>query len=302
MDHISVLSREVLEGLQINSGDTVLDGTINGGGHSELIAQELSEQGVLIGLDMDADALNFARERLANAKARLLLKEGNFRNLDTYLEEEEVKSVDRFLFDLGMSSRQLEDSSRGFSFRYEEPLLMTFKKSPKDTDLTAEEIVNKWEEGSIADILYGYGEERYSKRIAKAIVEERSKNPIKTTGELVSIIESAVPAKYLKGKIHPATRTFQALRTTVNDEIESVKEGLHKALKLLSTGGRIAVITFHSIEDRIVKQTFRNFEDSGEGIRITKKPITPAQEEVKENPRARSAKLRIFEKHEKKKS
>lgn len=302
MTHISVLSREILEGLQINEGDTVLDCTINGGGHSELIAQKLGEHGILIGIDMDTDAIHFARERLANVKARVLLKTGNFRNLDVYLEEEGIKSVDRFLFDLGMSSRQLDKGQRGFSFRREEPLLMTFKKTLKDEDLTAEEIVNEWEEENISDILYGYGEERYSRRIAKAIVEERRKKPIKTTEDLISIIESAVPTKYLKGKIHPATRTFQALRTTVNDEIESTKDGLQKALQFLSIGGRIAVLTFHSIEDRAVKHIFRDFEDRGEGKRITKKPIIPSREEIKENPRARSAKLRIFEKHEKKSS
>ena len=300
MTHISVLSREIIEGLQIHNDDTVLDGTINGGGHSELITQILGGQGILIGIDIDSDALSFARERLAGAKARVLLKEGNFRNLDTYLKEEGIKSVDRFLFDLGMSSRQLDSGRRGFSFRYDEPLMMTFKNDPTEGDLTAEEIVNAWEEESIADILYGYGDERYSKRIAKSIVEARKRKPIKTTGELVEIIEESVPSRYKVGKIHPATKTFQALRTTANDEIESTKEGLRKAVEVLSVGGRIAVLTFHSIEDRAVKRTFREFELEGIGKRVTKKPIVPERDEVKTNPRARSAKLRIFEKYEKK--
>jgi 16S rRNA (cytosine1402-N4)-methyltransferase len=301
MTHISVLSREVLEGLQINKSDTVVDGTINGGGHSELIAKQLGDQGVLVGIDMDIDALEHARERLAGAKARLLLKQGNFRNLDTFLNEEKITSVDRFLFDLGLSSRQLNSSKRGFSFRSEEPLLMTFNAAPKEGELTALEIVNEWDAENIADILYGYGDERYSRQIAKAIVESRKVSKIETTADLVKIIEGSVPSRYKKGKIHSATRTFQALRTTVNDEIQSTGEGLKKALTFLKNEGRIAVITFHSIEDRLVKRRFRDWESEGWGIRITKKPISPTTQEVKENPRARSAKLRIFQKNEKKK-
>lgn len=301
MAHISVLSDEVLKGLNIRENDTVLDATVNGGGHSERIAQKLGGGGILIGVDMDSEALDSARERLLHAGARVVLKEGNFRDLDVFLREEHITNVDKFLFDLGISSRQLDESTRGFSFRSDAPLLMTFSPKPSPDALTAREIVNAWEEESIRDILSGYGEERYARRIAHAIAEARTKGSIKTTGQLVEVVRGAVPKRYESGRIHFATRTFQALRMTVNDEIESLREGLAKAFDALSPRGRIAVITFHSIEDRIVKRTFKQFEDEGGGVRITKRPIRPSEEEVKENPRSRSAKLRIFEKHAKEK-
>lgn len=297
MAHISVLSKEVLKGLDIHTTHVVVDCTINGGGHSELIAEKLGESGLLIGIDLDQSALESARERLRDANVRVLLKKGNFRNLDAYLEEESITQADRFLFDLGQSSRQLDQGNRGFSFRFNEPLLMTFKTDVREDDLTAAEIVNEWEEESIHDILRGYGEERYAKRIANAIVTTRKRRPIKTTGDLVSIIERVVPERYKNGRIHPATKTFQALRTTVNDEIESLREGLGKAIERLRPNGRIVVISFHSIEDRLVKRTFKDWEKHGIGTHITKKPIKPSEEEVKENPRSRSAKLRIFEKN-----
>ena len=296
MEHISVLSQEVLEALALKEGDVVVDCTINGGGHSARISQLIKNVGTLIGIDLDAAALEVSRERLKDIGPRIVLKEGNYTKLDEFLKEEGIEKVNAFLFDLGLSSGQLDTSKRGFSFRFDEPLLMTFKTSPKEGDLTAREIVNEWEEENIADIIYGYGEEKFSRRIAREIVEMRKKRPIETTTDLVEAIRRATPEWYQHKKTHFATRTFQALRITVNNEMESVKEGIAKAIAKTETGGRIVVITFHSIEDRIVKNIFKDAQKEGVGTIITKKPITPTEEEVKENPRARSSKLRIFEK------
>jgi 16S rRNA (cytosine1402-N4)-methyltransferase len=193
------------------------------------------------------------------------------------------------MLDLGLSSDQFETSGRGFTFQKDEPLLMTFKKNPTEHDLTADEIVNTWDEANIADIIYGYGDERYSRRIAKSIVESR---PIKTTFELVEAVKLGTPSAYHRGRINPATKTFQALRITVNDEINTLKEGLRKGFEALNPGGRMAVISFHSIEDRVTK---RFFKEVGGNI-LTKKPIVPSDEEKIRNPRSRSAKLRIIEK------
>lgn len=294
--HISVLLNEVMEGLEIKPDDVVVDATINGGGHSSVIIKSLGDKGTLMGIDMDQEALNTAEKRLFEAKCRVILKEGNFRNVDQFLKEENIPSMDKILFDLGMSTRQLDSSKRGFSFKRDEPLLMTFKQSPTEDDITAGTILNEWDEENIADIIFGYGEEKFSRRIAHEIVEARKEKPIETTQELVELIKKATPLWYhTKGK-HIGTRTFQALRIAVNDEIRGTSEALKKSIDLLSEGGRIAVITFHSIEDRLVKRQFRSWKEDGKGLVITKKPIPPTLEEVKENPRARSAKLRIFEK------
>lgn len=294
--HTPVLLKEIIHGLQLKEDHVVVDATINGGGHSEAIAQTLGDTGILVGIDADSDALLFARERLTNVRPRVCLKEGNNRNLDVFLKEEGLKNVDRFLFDLGMSSRQLAFGNRGFSFERDEPLVMTLAKKADEGTLTAYDIVNSWDEQNIADVIYGYGEERYARRIAKAIVLARKKKPIISTTELVAIIRSATPLSYGRIRIHPATKTFQALRIAVNDELTSLKEALDKALQALDHNGRILVISFHSLEDRIVKQTFKKWKEEGYGTIITKKPIRPTIEEIKENPRSRSAKLRIFEK------
>jgi 16S rRNA (cytosine1402-N4)-methyltransferase len=208
------------------------------------------------------------------------------------------------MLDLGLSSDQFETSGRGFSFQKNEPLLMTFKENLGPEDLTAKQIVNTWDEENIADIIYGYGEERYSRKIAKGIVGARAVKPIETTFDLVEIIKNSTPSRYAHGKIHPATRTFQALRITVNDEINALKEGLEKGWERLAPGGRMAVISFHSIEDRIVKHFYKSKEwmEKADGTSertaniITKKPITASHQEISENPRSRSAKLRIIEK------
>jgi len=297
MAHVPVLLKEIIEHLDIKESDIVLDGTINGGGHSEVFCKKLGKEGLLIGIDQDTTALARARERLSGCVCTISLRQENFRNLDKVLLELGVEKIDKALFDLGLSSDQLEASGRGFSFLRDEPLLMTFNPDPKETDITAKEIVNSWEEESIADIIYGYGEERFARRIARRIVEARKENPIETTTDLVEIIEKSIPARFRIGrKTHCATKTFQALRTAVNDEIRSAREGIEKAIEHLNKGGRVAVITFHSIEDRMVKMLFKEKEAEEICIILTKKPITPSEEEVKNNPRARSAKLRIVEK------
>ena len=297
MAHIPVLLKEIIENLNINGSDIVLDGTINGGGHSEVFCKKLSKEGLLIGIDRDSNALKKARKKLSVLDCNIFLWEGNFRDLDIAISESGVKNIDKSLFDLGLSSNQLESSGRGFSFLKCEPLIMTFNPNPKEEDITAMDIVNDWEENNISDIIYGYGEERFSRRIAKGIVEARKEKPIKTTTELVEIIEKSIPARYRVGRrIHCATKTFQALRTAVNDEIQSAKQGIEKAIDYTNKGGVVAVITFHSIEDRMVKNLFKEQKEKGVCKILTKKPIVPGDEEIKDNPRSRSAKLRIVEK------
>lgn len=292
--HHSVLLQEVINGLDPHKGEVIVDCTINGGGHTEAMLSNIPDIKV-IGLDADPEAIEGAKARLQKFERQLSLVNENFRNLDTALASFGIEKADKFLFDLGWSSNQLE-SGRGMSFQKNEPLNMAFGKSGKEIKISARDIVNEWEEENISTILYGYGEERYSRSIAKQIVEARRIKPIETTYELVEIIHSATPSKYHHGKIHPATRTFQALRIATNDELGALEIGLKKALDHLGENGRIAVITFHSIEDRIVKRLFREWVKEEKGILVNKKPITSAEEEIEVNPRARSAKLRIFNK------
>lgn len=292
--HIPVLLHEVVEGLAVQGGETILDGTVGGGGHSEAICASEAGKATIICLDADEDAIERSRERLSKAPCTFKFMQANFRNLDTALLELGISKVDRILFDLGLSSYQLaDDSGRGFSFRGNEPLAMTFSKTPSTDELSAERIVNEWDEENIATIIESYGEERAAKKIAAAIVRERLLRPIRTTAELRGIIERALPRR---GKLHPATKTFQALRMTVNDELRALKEGLEKGWRVLGAEGRFAVISFHSHEDRCVKRFFREKAKREEGKIITKKPTVPSKEEVAANPRARSAKLRIIEK------
>lgn len=293
--HITVLLKETIEGLELKNGDVVLDATLNDGGHSKEICKFIGENGTLVGTDQDETAVARATENLKDCKVNKILRVSNFRDLDKVLDVEGIEKLDGAVFDLGLSSNQLDLSGRGFTFQKDEPLLMTFKVNPKEDDLTAKEIVNTWEEENLKTIIEAYGEEKFAWRIAKAIVEARKAKPIVNTGELVKIITEAVPFFYRKGKINPATKTFQALRITVNDEIGSLNDGLEKATNRLKTGGRIAVISFHSIEDRIVKRFFKEKATSEEFKLITKKPIVPSASEITENPRSRSAKLRILE-------
>jgi|SRR3989338_5939461 len=296
MPHIPVLLNEVITGLDIKPNDVFFDGTINGGGHSEAVARKLDERGVIVGTDLDINAIAKAKERLKESKAKIILRQASFRNLDSVLAETKVTAMDKILLDLGLSSNQLDESGRGFSFQKDEPLLMTFKNNPGPTDLTADEIVNKWDEVNIAQIIESYGEERFAKKIAHGIVIERRKKEIKSTAELIEIIKKVLPKSRAYKKLHPATKTFQALRITVNDEIGALKEGLKKGFERLNIKGRMAVISFHSTEDRTVKNFFKWLANEEVGRIITKKPITPSKEEFSENPRSRSAKLRIVEK------
>ncbi|MCX6739006.1 MAG: 16S rRNA (cytosine(1402)-N(4))-methyltransferase RsmH [Candidatus Parcubacteria bacterium] len=295
--HTSVLLHEVIEGLAVKNGETFVDMTTNGGGHSSAVCPLLGKKGTLIGIDADANALEKAKVKLSECKATIHLVPENFRNISSVLKELGVEKVDKVLFDLGLSSNELENSGRGFSFQKDEPLLMTFSNDPSKVTFTAEDIVNTWDEENIATILSGYGEERFAKRIAERIVEARGMQKIHTTKELVGIIQLAVPGWYRSArKIHFATKTFHALRMAVNDEIRALEEALNSAWEALSPGGRIAIISFHSTEDRLVKKFFKERAREGEGILITKKPIVPSEEELKNNKRARSAKLRIIEK------
>jgi 16S rRNA (cytosine1402-N4)-methyltransferase len=277
--HKSVLLKESIDGLSLKEGEVFLDGTFGGGGHSKEVRQRFGDKVQIIGLDQDPD--------VAKANPDFEVKTLNFRNLDQALI-----SPDAILLDIGISSDQIDASGRGFSFQRDEPLDMRMSQ----TGLTAAEILNSWDEHAIELILRGFGEEKYSQRVAKEVVRRRETHPFERTGDLVEAILSAVPSAYKHGRINPATRTFQALRIAVNEELVALEEGLIKAYEALKTGGRVAVITFHSLEDRIVKNFFRRLSAEGKGEVLTKKPITPSEEEIEENPRARSAKLRIFKK------
>lgn len=294
--HQAVLLHEVVDSLDIHHGDSVVDATLGGAGHAKSIVQKLGRGGFFVGFDLDSDAISRAEVALKDAEPTVTLINANFKELFHELEARDITHIDKALFDLGWSSDQL-DSGRGFSFQKDEPLQMTYRKDADKALITASTIVNEWEESSLADIIYGWGEERYSRRIAKAIVARRAEKPITSSSELADIIKRAVPIAYARGRIHPATRTFQALRIAVNDELGAIQKGLRSAWELLSPGGRIAVISFHSIEDRAVKQLFLEFEKRGGGKRITKKPLIATDEEIAANPRARSAKLRVIEKH-----
>lgn len=298
MAHTTVLLHESIDGLDIHEGDVFLDCTINGGGHSEEVAKRFGSSVKIVGIDMDENALKKAEARLKAVNADAHLAQNNFRNLDEVLRSFGLEKADRILYDLGLSSNQFDESGRGFSFQKDEPLLMTFKAAPGKDDLTVQEILNTWDEENIADVIYGYGGETFSRKIAKGIVEARAAGPIKTTGELVEIIRTSTPSIYHRKKIHFATKTFQALRITVNDEIRALREGLQKGYDALSPGGRMALISFHSIEDRIVKHFFKELEKEEGTKSITKKPIVPTREEVVANPRSRSSKLRILQKHD----
>jgi 16S rRNA (cytosine1402-N4)-methyltransferase len=295
--HKTVLLQQAVDGLDIQVGDIFVDGTLGSGGHSELVAQRFGDAVQIIGLDMDVDALSRSEMRLKKLSSKMTFIQANFRNLDKVLDDMHIEHANKILLDIGLSSNQFEESGRGFSFQKDESLTMTFKKNLEDSDLTAEFIVNNWDEENLATIIYSYGEERFARKIAKKIVEVRSEKPIKTTTELVDIIVQATPGWYHHRKIHPATKTFQALRITVNDELQALKEGLEKGFKRLASHGRIAVISFHSLEDRIVKKYFRQKHDEGVAQVITKRPITPEESELEGNRRSRSAKLRILEKN-----
>jgi 16S rRNA (cytosine1402-N4)-methyltransferase len=290
--HKTVLLNETIEGLNLPASpagrkidSVVLDCTFGGGGHSMEVLRRFPKAKI-IALDQDKSVWK-------KNDARISFYNENFSDLDKVLKGEKVDGI---IFDLGLSSDQLENSGRGFSFMKDEHLLMTMTENPLPEDLTAFDVVNTWEEKNLADIIYGYGEERYARRIARGIVDARQKAEIKNTFDLASIINEVVPASYRRGRLHPATKTFQALRIAVNDELGVLKKGLESGFSLLKVGGRMSVISFHSLEDRIVKKFYKMLEDEGKANLINKKIIKASDEELKNNPRSRSAKLRILEK------
>lgn len=305
--HISILLDECLDALQIKPDGVYMDATLGGAGHSLGIAQRLTNGGRLICVDRDDAALANAEKRLKDIHERVTLVKSDFRNLDSVIAAQGLSGVDGILFDLGVSSPQLDKAERGFSYMQDAPLDMRMDRQQK---LTAYDVVNSFEQSELRRILTEYGEERYSPNIAAAIVRTREQKPIKTTGELVDVIRSAMPAKALREKQHPAKRSFQAIRIAVNDELSAVREAMQKAIDALNPNGRLAVITFHSLEDRIVKETMKKAAEGCTCPRdfpvcvcgnkpkvklISRKPILPGEGEIRENGRARSAKLRVCE-------
>ncbi|MDR2879896.1 MAG: 16S rRNA (cytosine(1402)-N(4))-methyltransferase RsmH [Fusobacteriales bacterium] len=302
--HKPVLFDEVIENIVTNKEGVYLDCTLGGAGHTQGILENTSEKAVVIAIDQDDDAIEFAGKKLENYKGRIKIFKDNFKNLDTVLYMAGYEKVSGILMDIGVSSYQLDDIERGFSYKYEAKLDMRMNKSAK---ISAYEVINKFSEQEIADILYKYGEEPKSRRIARKITKARKEKSIETTTELADIVIRAIGKSMKK---HPAKRTFQAVRMYVNKELEVLEEALEKAVELLEDRGRLLVITFHSLEDRIVKNKFREFEKPCKcppnipvcvcgkeslGKVITKKPIVAGESELKDNSRAHSAKLRVFE-------
>ncbi len=306
--HISVLLHETIEGLQIKPDGLYVDGTMGGAGHTREIAKRLST-GRVIGIDQDPDAIRNAKELGIEEDGRVTVVENNFKNIKIVLKRLGVEKIDGMILDLGVSSHQFDTTDRGFSYMYDAKLDMRMSQ----TGLSAWDVVNTYEESRLADVIYQYGEERYARRIARRIVERREEATIDGTLDLVDVIRSAMPGQALRSKIHPARRTFQALRIEVNNELGMLRQALENIVDVLKPGGRICVITFHSLEDRIVKETFKYLAkdcicpkefpicqcDKKQEVRIiTRKPMIPSDEEIEENRRSRSAKLRIAEKME----
>jgi len=290
MNHIPVLLNEVLEYLKPLRGKKFIDATYGRGGHSKALLEKGS---IVLAIDKDLEGYNECQRSENRFKDRLYCAHGGFADIFNFLRKQNTSAVDGIIFDLGLSSPQIEDPARGFSFLSDGPLDMRMNQSQT---LTAADLVNNLSDEELATIIYQYGDERFSRRIAKRIVEERTKEKITRTLQLVEIIRKAVPAKFTHQRIHFATRTFQALRIAVNDELNQLRKGLSGSIRFLKKGGKIAVISFHSKEDRIVKYFFRDQAQKGILKIITKKPIVSSDQEISQNPRSRSAKLRIAEK------
>lgn len=292
--HDTVLLAETIDGLEIRPDDVVVDATLGGAGHFREALTKLSPAGVLVGIDADADALVRAQAVVdampEENRPTVHLINGNFRDLGTILDDLKLTPT-KVMFDLGWSAFHLT-SGRGFSFKTDEPLLMTYGNPEEST--TAGDLVNHLSESSLADLLWSLGEERFAKSIAKSVVAFREETPIETTSQLVEAIGEGTPSWYQHRRIHPATKTFQALRIATNDELGALRDGLSAAIERLPEGGRIAVISFHSIEDRIVKTMLREAADAGKGTLVQRKPVVPSAVECAKNPRARSAKLRLY--------
>ncbi|MED1419196.1 16S rRNA (cytosine(1402)-N(4))-methyltransferase RsmH [Bacillus smithii] len=306
--HETVLLKEAVDGLNVRPDGIYVDCTLGGGGHSQYLASKLSKRGRLIAFDQDVTALQFAKEKLADYRDQITFVKSNFRFIKQELESIGCYKVDGILYDLGVSSPQLDTPERGFSYHHDAPLDM---RMDLDGERTAYEIINEWPYEDLVRIFFRYGEEKFSKPIARKIEEARKKAPIETTGQLVELIKEAIPAPARRKGGHPAKRVFQAIRIAVNDELSAFEQSLNDAIELLNPGGRISVITFHSLEDRICKQIFKSLSSAPDlppGLPIlpeeyrpklkviTKKPIVPNEAEIMNNNRARSAKLRIAEK------
>ncbi|WP_155669499.1 16S rRNA (cytosine(1402)-N(4))-methyltransferase RsmH [Ornithinibacillus caprae] len=307
-EHYTVLKEETVKGLEIKPNGTYVDCTVGGGGHSERIASQLNEDGLLVAFDQDVDALAAAKERLTPYLDRVLFIQNNFRHIEEELLQHNVEQIDGILFDLGVSSPQLDRGERGFSYQHDAKLDMRMDQTQ---ELTAYEIVNEWSYNQLVSIFFRYGEEKFSKQIARKIEEYRKVQPIETTHQLVEIIKEGIPAPARRKGGHPAKRIFQAIRIAVNDELTAFNDALHQAARVIGLNGRIAVITFHSLEDRLCKQAFKKWSTPKETPRnlpvipkdyeapfklVTRKPIIAKDSELDKNRRSRSAKLRIVEK------
>lgn len=290
--HIPVMAQEVMASLNPHPGQVIVDCTIGMGGHAAGIAEKIGAKGLLIGIDRDLSSLDMARERLKEYPVKANFIQRDFRFIDHILDDLKIREVDGILYDLGISSYQLENPDRGFSIKMDGPLDM---RMDRDNYISAYDLVNSLSETEISFILKHYGEERWHHRIARYLVRRREKNPIESTRDLSDTVLRAIPQRYRHQRIHPATRTFQAFRIAVNRELEALEISLNKSIPYLKNGGRLCVIAFHSLEDRIVKETFRRFRREGTITLINKKPMRPAEKEIDENPRARSARLRVAE-------
>ncbi len=306
--HEPVLLEQTIQGLHIQSQGIYVDGTLGGAGHSSVICAHLNPQGRLIGIDRDTDALQAASQRLATVDCETTFVHDNYANIKAILKRLGVEQIQGALLDLGVSSYQLDDPARGFSYMKEAPLDMRMNRDDK---LTAYDVVNHYDENKLAYIIKAYGEERFAGRIARAIVRAREESPLETSTELVDVIKGAIPAKARREGPHPAKRTFQALRIEVNNELGLLEQACHDFLDVLAPGGRLCVISFHSLEDRIVKNVFNQRANPcqcpsdfpvcvcgkvGDIEKVKGKPITASEEELERNPRARSAKLRVAQK------
>lgn len=307
-EHVSVLLNECIKGLNIKENGTYVDGTLGGAGHASVVCSKLGKNGHFIGIDQDNNALAVSKERLSQVDPKVTLVKSNFVDVKNVLDTLEIEGVDGMLIDLGVSSHQLDEPSRGFSYMHDAPLDMRMNQ---DVSYNAYEVVNSMSEEDLYRIIKEYGEERWAKRVAQFIVQERIEKPIETTYELVEVIKKAIPQGARKDGPHPAKRTFQAIRIAVNRELEIIEPTIKDIVGKMNPGGRLCIITFHSLEDRIVKHAFKTLEDPCTCPRnmpvcvcgekplvkvITRKPILPSEEEVEQNPRSRSAKLRIIEK------